>query len=266
MLEALGLSLRKGGRALLTDAGLSLKPGELLTVLGPNGAGKSTLLKLLSGLWKPDAGEILIAGSPTARMRSAELAGWRAVVEQHPVTPPGWRGAELVAAGSYLYPSADRPRVCAAVNEALRLCDAAGLADRHLADLSGGERQRLQLARALCQLLLSPRPERYLLLDEPTAAQDFAMADALMTRVRILAHELGIGALAVVHDLNLALRHADRVLLLNDGRVAGCGDNAAMMERERLEAIYGVRLAELTHPEQPWRAFIPMPGQATGKP
>ncbi|VEB42097.1 Iron(3+)-hydroxamate import ATP-binding protein FhuC [Chromobacterium violaceum] len=92
------------------------------------------------------------------------------------------------------------------------------------------------------------------------------MADALMTRVRTLAHELGIGALAVVHDLNLALRHADRVLLLNDSRVAGCGDNAAMMERERLEAIYGVRLAELTHPEQPWRAFIPMPGQATGKP
>ncbi|MEN7431507.1 ATP-binding cassette domain-containing protein [Chromobacterium sp. TRC.1.1.SA] len=261
MLEARGLSLSKGGRILLADIDLTLRPGELLAVLGPNGAGKSSLLKLLSGLWQPDQGSILLAGQPLARMRSAELAGWRAVVEQHPVTPDGWRGAELVAAGAYLRPEAGRQRVDAAVAEALRLSDAADLADRYLTHLSGGERQRLQLARALCQLLLSPRPERYLLLDEPTAAQDFAMADALMARVRALAGELGIGALAVVHDLNLALRHADRVLLLNDGRAAGCGDNREMMQRERLEAVYGVRLAELAHPEQPWRAFIPMPGQ-----
>ncbi|MEW4335363.1 ATP-binding cassette domain-containing protein [Chromobacterium vaccinii] len=261
MLEARGLSLSKGGRILLADIDLTLRPGELLAVLGPNGAGKSSLLKLLSGLWQPDRGDILLAGQPLKRMRSAELAGWRAVVEQHPVTPDGWRGAELVAAGAYLRPEAGRQRVDAAVAEALRLSDAAGLADRYLTRLSGGERQRLQLARALCQLLLSPRPERYLLLDEPTAAQDFAMADALMARVRALAGELGIGALAVVHDLNLALRHADRVLLLNDGRAAGCGNNPEMMQRERLEAVYGVRLAELVHPEQPWRAFIPMPAQ-----
>ncbi|WP_434628525.1 ATP-binding cassette domain-containing protein [Chromobacterium sp. CV08] len=259
MLEARGLGFSRGGRRLLDGIDLTLRTGELLAVLGPNGAGKSSLLHLLSGLWRPDRGEILLAGAPLAGMGSRELAGWRAVVEQQPVAPAGWTGEELVAAGAYLHASAGPERIRPAVRLALERAGAAGLERRRLTELSGGERQRLQLARALCQLLLSERPERYLLLDEPTAAQDFAMADALMAGARTLARELDIGVLAVVHDLNLAVRHADRVLLMNDGRSAGCGGNAEMMRRERLEAVYGVRLAELGHPEQPWRAFIPLP-------
>ncbi|AXE36681.1 ATP-binding cassette domain-containing protein [Chromobacterium phragmitis] len=258
MLEARRLSLSKRGRRLLDNVSLTLSPGELLIVLGPNGAGKSTLLKLLSGLWRADAGDILLSGHPLAAMRGAELAGWRAVVEQHSVTPAGWRGEELVAAGAYLYPASPPSLVRNTVADALRLTEAEELASLRLTELSGGQRQRLQLARALCQLLLSPRPERYLLLDEPTAAQDFAMADTLMARTRELARRLNIGALAVVHDLNLALRHGDRVLLLNDGRSAGCGVVDDMMRLDRLETVYGIRLAELSHPEQSLRAFVPL--------
>ncbi|OHX14578.1 hypothetical protein BI347_14480 [Chromobacterium sphagni] len=260
MLEADHLTLDRNGRRLLTDISLALQPGELLIALGPNGAGKSSLLKLLSGLWQPDSGEIHLAGQALRAMPAAGLASWRAVVEQHPVTPAGWVGEELVAAGAYRYAGAHASQIRQAIGQALELTGGQPLARRPLAELSGGERQRLQLARALCQLLLSPQPERYLLLDEPTAALDFAVADELMSQVRRLCHRLGIGGLAVVHDLNLALRHADKVLLLDNGRAAGYGGNQEMMQLERLEAVYGVRLAELTHPDQPWRAFIPLPG------
>ncbi|WP_047236802.1 ATP-binding cassette domain-containing protein [Chromobacterium subtsugae] len=259
MLEASRLTLRRNGRLLLQDISLALRPGELLIALGPNGAGKSSLLKLLSGLWRPDSGAIRLAGENLDDLPAAAQAGWRAVVEQHPVTPAGWTGAELVAAGAYRYPRLPSRQTREAISEALALTGAERLAARSLNELSGGELQRLQLARALCQLLLSPETERYLLLDEPTAALDFGLADELMAQVRQLCRRLQIGGLAVIHDLNLALRHADKVLLLNNGQAAGYGDNQEMMRRERLEAVYGVRLAELSHPEQPWRAFIPLP-------
>ncbi|POZ60906.1 ATP-binding cassette domain-containing protein [Chromobacterium alticapitis] len=260
MLEARHASLIRQGRPVLDDISLALRPGELLIVLGPNGAGKSSLLKLLSGLWRPDSGEILLDGRPLMELGSLQLAARRAVMEQHPQTPLDWTAEELVAAGAYLHPTLDRRKTASAIDQALELASAAYLRRRRLAELSGGEKQKLQLARALCQLLLSEHPERYLLLDEPTAALDFALADALMAQVRTLCRQTGIGALAVVHDLNLALRHADQALLLNDGRVAGYGAAADMMQRERLEQVYGVRLAELTHPDQPWRAFIPLQG------
>ncbi|PRP69800.1 hypothetical protein BUE93_14010 [Chromobacterium amazonense] len=262
MLEARHLSLTRNGRLVLDDISLTLQAGELLVALGPNGAGKSSLLKLLSGLWQPDQGDILLDGQPLSTLSKRQLAARRAVMEQAPPMPEDWTAEQLVAAGAYPLAGAARAQSHAAIDQALALTHATALRKRRLSQLSGGEKQRLQLARALCQLLLSDQPQRYLLLDEPTAALDFALSDALMAEARALCRQLGIGVLAVVHDLNLALRHADQVLLLNDGRAAGHGDTAEMMQLDRLEQVYGVRLAELTHPDQPWRAFIPLSGHA----
>ncbi|QEL54818.1 ATP-binding cassette domain-containing protein [Chromobacterium paludis] len=259
MLEIRQASLSRQASRILDNISLTVHTGELLVVLGPNGAGKSSLLKLLSGLWRPDQGEVLLDGQALSTLNSRQLAARRAVMEQHPCAPADWTGEQLVAAGAYLHAATPPDRTRAAIDQALELADAHDLRGRRLAELSGGERQRLHLARALSQLLLSEQAERYLLLDEPTAALDFALADALMAQTRALCRQPGIGALAVVHDLNLALRHADKVLLLNDGQAAGYGDAEQIMQRERLERVYGVRLAELTHPEQPWRAFIPLP-------
>ncbi|MDE1712362.1 ATP-binding cassette domain-containing protein (plasmid) [Chromobacterium amazonense] len=190
MLEARHLSLTRNGRLVLDDISLTLQAGELLVALGPNGAGKSSLLKLLSGLWQPDQGDILLDGQPLSTLSKRQLAARRAVMEQAPPMPEDWTAEQLVAAGAY--------------------------------PLAGAARAQ---SHAACR-------------------------------------QLGIGVLAVVHDLNLALRHADQVLLLNDGRAAGHGDTAEMMQLDRLEQVYGVRLAELTHPDQPWRAFIPLSGHA----
>nr|WP_199065939.1 ATP-binding cassette domain-containing protein [Chromobacterium sp. ASV5] len=259
MLEGRNLCLNLGGRALLQDVSLTVAPGELTVVLGPNGAGKSSLLSLLSGLRAPSGGEAKLAGQALSRFDAARMASHRALLEQHPATPDGWTCRELIAAGGYACRGVARERLCAAIEQALALTCCQELADTALSRLSGGERQRAQLAKALCQLLLSEQDERYLLLDEPTSALDFAMADGLLAQVRAISRQHRIGALAVVHDLNLAMRHADQVLLLNDGRAAGFGPSQTIMQRERLEAVYGVRLAELTSPDQSIRAFVPLP-------
>ena len=256
MLEARALGLSVQGRSLVEQVSLQVAPGELNIVLGPNGAGKSSLLSLLAGLRRPNAGAVELAGRPLTGQSAAQLARQRAVMEQNPLTPSGWKAAELILAGAYL---ADADRADDACRQAMELTCTTELAQRQAHTLSGGEQQRAHLARALCQLLASTATERYLLLDEPTAALDFAMADALLAQVTRICRDLNIGALAVVHDLNLALRHADSVLLLNEGRSAGFGPTSEIMRREKLEAVYGVRLAELSSQEHALRAFVPLP-------
>jgi iron complex transport system ATP-binding protein len=257
MLEARALFLKTGNTTLLRAVDLSVHPGEVTAVIGPNGAGKSSLLSVLSGLRRPDAGEVRIDGRDPATLSAQALARLRAVVEQHAGWQPGLTVAELVMMGGYHAPGPANWKT------ALRFAHCEALAGRRLETLSGGERQRTHLARALLQLLSSPEPRRYLLLDEPTAALDFGQADAMMTVVRELARQEGFGVVAVIHDINLAMRHADRALLMENGNGAAFGPIAEVMEKTRLEAIYGVRLAELISPEDRLRAFVPLSHPAT---
>lgn len=253
MLEARDLSARAGRTVLLHTASLSVAPGAVTAVIGPNGAGKSTLLSLLSGLRRPDGGAVRIDGQDPSRLSAAALARLRAVVEQQAGWPAGLTAGELVQMGAY------RAQQPADWRDAMRRADCEALAARRMETLSGGERQRIHLARALLQLLSSDAPQRYLLLDEPTAALDFGQADAMMAAVRALARAEAIGVVAVIHDLNLAMRHADHALLIANGCGAIFGPVIEVMQKDRLEAIYGVRLAELISPEERLRAFIPLP-------
>ncbi|MCW3479258.1 ATP-binding cassette domain-containing protein [Neisseriaceae bacterium JH1-16] len=239
----------------LQDICLELHPGEVLVLIGPNGAGKSSLLSLLSGLLSPDRGRSMLNGKPLHQLSAARLARHRAVLEQRMIAAPEFTGSEVIAMGSYGHGQAD------ATATAVALTGVGELLGRHLGTLSGGEAQRVLLARALAQLLGSTEDERYLLLDEPTAALDIGTADGLMAQVGRIAREHRIGVLAVVHDINLALRHANRVALLDRGRLVACGPTAEVMQVQRLETVYGVRLAELIHDEQDLRAFIPLPPQ-----
>ncbi|BEV70642.1 heme ABC transporter ATP-binding protein [Paludibacterium sp. THUN1379] len=255
MLEARQLGLQVGDKVLLDDISLQAACGELTLIIGPNGAGKSTLLSLLSGLQRPSSGQIRLGNHDPAGLDARALASLRAVVEQYPGWQPGFTAAELVMMGGYLH-----DRQAADWRQAMQLMQCDQLAQRRLETLSGGERQRVHLARALLQLTGSGAPQRYLLLDEPTAALDFGLADALMHQVRHLAHTYQLGVIAVVHDLNLAMRHADRVLLLHGGRAAAFGPASEVMQKARLEAIYGVRLAELISNDEQLRAFVPLAG------
>ncbi|MDN0076351.1 ATP-binding cassette domain-containing protein [Crenobacter sp. SG2303] len=241
-------------RDRIEDVSLQLRPGEVLALIGPNGAGKSSLLSLLSGLTMPDRGQALLGDTPLRHLSAGHLARHRAVLEQRTEVATGFTVREVIAMGSYLHGHANTTAL------AVALARVEGLLERRLSTLSGGETQRVLLARALAQLLGSTESERYLLLDEPTAALDIGMADGLMLQIGRIAKQHRIGVLAVVHDLNLGLRHADRVALLDRGHLVACGPTAEVMQRSRLEEVYGVRLAELIHDEhEDLRAFVPLP-------
>jgi iron complex transport system ATP-binding protein len=241
----------------LGPVSLTVTPGEVLVILGPNGAGKSSLLELATGQRTPEQGEITLAGRALSHFHAAELAQHRAVVEQMARLPARFTVREIVETGAYQQPRASREKL----NQVLELAGITAFAERLSDSLSGGEAQRVLLARAWYQLLASDKEERYLLLDEPTAMLDIGAADTLFRDIAAFARQESIGMLAVVHDLNLALRHADRVALLHNGLCVAVGPTAEIMQTERLENIYGVRLVELTHPEiEEWRAFIPVSG------
>jgi iron complex transport system ATP-binding protein len=218
--------------------------GGCTAVLGPNGSGKSTLLRVLLGTLAPSAGRAEFDERPLAAWSRAELARAVGVVPQGEETafPISVRG--LVAMGRYPHLGPWRREGAAdrrAVEEAMRRCDVAGLAERPLANLSGGERQRARVARALAQ------EPRALALDEPTAALDVSHEMAIWELLRDLGRA-GTTVLIVTHNLNLAARYADRLVLLHEGRVAAAGKPAQVLTRETVERVYGWPVRVVPHP------------------
>ncbi|QQS16345.1 MAG: ABC transporter ATP-binding protein [Neisseriales bacterium] len=235
---------------------LSLQKNELVVLLGPNGAGKSSVLSLLSGLEKPDVGEALLDGEPLSYFSAKQLAKRRAVLEQRPVLPSGFKVSAIVEMGAYRHGEKD------AIDQAVSLIRIQDLMSRNSETLSGGEIQRVLLARALVQLLTQATEERYLLLDEPTASLDIGVADAVLTLIRDIVRQFDIAVLVVLHDLNLALRHADKVGLMAHSTLHVLGHTAEVMHLKKLEALYDTSLAQLIdNAKPPNKAFI-----ALGKP
>jgi len=224
-----------GARRVLRDVSLALAPGEVVALVGPNGAGKSTLVAVASGVRPATRGEVRIDGVPIGRRSRLATARRLAVVPQGADLPPGYRAEEIVALGrtphaGFLraWGEADR----AAVEAAMRDADVWRLRDRAVEDLSGGERQRVVLARAFAQA------PALLLLDEPTSHLDLRhQVDALRSARRTA--ERGVAVLVVLHDLNLAARAADRIVLLDAGRIVADGTPRSVLQEARLRAVYG---------------------------
>lgn len=247
MLAAEGLSVRRAKSLVLQQVDLRLQPGEVFGVLGPNGAGKSTLLGALSGELEPAAGRVLLHGRALAQWRGEERARCLAVLPQRSSLDFGFRVEEVVALGRLPHASgyeADRQIVEAALGAA----DASHLAGRNYLQLSGGERQRVHLARVLAQLWPG-RSGQVLLLDEPTAMLDPAHQHSILEVVRRFA-EQGAAVLVILHDLNLAARYCDRLLLLADGRVQVSGTPEQVLRAEPLRAVFGLEVLVRQHPER----------------
>lgn len=236
MYEMRSVSLARGGRTLLADAGLCLARGKVTVVVGPNGAGKSTLLKVLAGEMRPGSGTVLLDGDPLASLAPRSLARRRAVLPQHTEVAFAFRVAEVVGLGA-----APSPRRTAMVARLLERVDLAGFSERLYDSLSGGERQRVQLARVLAQLERLPREAPgFLLLDEPTASLDLAHQLLVLEVAR--AHAVaGGGVLAILHDLNLAAMCADELVVLKAGRILAAGPPAEVMTSDLLRDAFGVR-------------------------
>ena len=242
-----GVGVRAGEKPLLVDIYLAVQPGEVAVVLGPNGAGKSTLLSVLAGLHAPASGAVSLGGRVLSEIPAQAMALERAVMQQDSAVAFDFSVREVVELGRYPHrriPCADEAGI---VREAMALTDVSHLADRAINSLSGGERARVQLARVFAQIwrpLPSGRP-RWLLLDEPTAALDLHHQHQTLATVRHWAFERGVGVIAVLHDLNLALRYADRVWVLDGGRLQGSGPPAATLAPALLRQVWRVEAQTL---------------------
>jgi iron complex transport system ATP-binding protein len=245
-LELRGVSVDLGGKRVVEDFDLTLRPGDVVALVGPNGAGKSTALRAAAGLVKPAAGIVTLNGKPLGEWRPGELAREMAVVAQAPVMPPLYAVRAMVALGRTPYlPLLGREsaRDWAVVDEAMRRAGIDTLAGRRVGELSGGERQRVAIARALAQ------EPSILLLDEPTASLDLRYQDSTLSLVREMAADAGLACLVVLHDLALAGQFCDRVVLMSEGRIVAAGAPGDVLDPERLAEVYLTPLRAMLHPE-----------------
>jgi iron complex transport system ATP-binding protein len=233
-LEVNGLDVDLGGAPVLRGVDLDVAAGEWVTVIGPNGAGKSTLLRAVGGLL-PDAGSISLFGTPSGRLRRRERARLVATVAQSPVVPPGMAVLDYVLLGRTPYISMlgrESAADLAVVHGTIAALDLSGFADRRLETLSGGERQRVFLARALAQ------GAPLLLLDEPTSALDIGHQQEVLELIDRLRRERGLSVLASMHDLSVAGEYAERLVLLDGGRVAAVGAPREVLTADLLARHY----------------------------
>jgi iron complex transport system ATP-binding protein len=247
ILEARNLTARygRGASPSLDDVSLRIGPRELVVVGGPNGSGKTTLVRAMLGLLPVERGTATLDGKPIASLRRGALAKVVGVVPQREEIVFPLTVAQTVMLGRYphLGPLApEGPVDREAVLKALRRCDVESLAERKVDTLSGGEWQRVRVARALAQ---NPR---ILVLDEPTAALDVRHEMELFELVRTLVNE-GLAGLVVTHELNLAARFADRILLLSGGRVAAEGPPMEVFRAEILARVFQWPVTVTTLPE-----------------
>ncbi|MFB6286799.1 MAG: ABC transporter ATP-binding protein [Candidatus Bipolaricaulia bacterium] len=236
------------GTPTLTDVDLEVHPGEILTVLGPNGSGKSTLLKTVSGVLSPQRGAVYVDGDEVARLAPNDLARRIAALEQDHGLGFDFTVRELVEWGRVPY----RGRLArwrrsdeAAVQAALDSTCLANLVDRSVHELSGGEAQRAFLALALAQ-----EPE-VLLLDEPTAHLDLRHQIEILGLARSLANG-GLTVVVAIHDLNLALRYADRVAVLQNGHLVASGPSRQVLTEALIGEVWEVDVRIRDEPEGLW--------------
>ncbi|MDD1535476.1 MULTISPECIES: heme ABC transporter ATP-binding protein [unclassified Bradyrhizobium] len=238
VIEARALSKRAGRAQLLDGVGLTVKAGEMVAVIGPNGAGKSTLLRLLSGDLRPSAGEVRLKRRDIGSFTPRELAARRAMLSQHINVTFPFTVEEIVQMGAGERSERDaRPLVDAALEEV-------GLAhfrERQLPTLSGGEQQRAHFARVLVQLACGEAEHGpgLLLLDEPTSSLDLRHQIDLVEAARRRAGT-GTAVIAILHDLNLAIRFADRLIVLAGGKLVADGSRADVVTRERIRDIFEI--------------------------
>jgi iron complex transport system ATP-binding protein len=252
LLAAQALTVRIGGRTVAEALNLRLAAGERLVILGRNGAGKTTLLHTLAGLRLPAAGRVELEGTPVEALGGREAAQLRGLLAQQQVDAFPATVLEMALVGRHPHlgrwgwESARDERIA---REALAAVGLAELADRDVRSLSGGERQRLAIATLLAQ---QPRLH---LLDEPLAHLDLNHQVAVLALFSRQAEEACAGVVMVLHDVNLARRYADRILLLaGDGRWEE-GPAAEMLDTARLSALYGHPLRALHDSAGP--VFVP---------
>jgi iron complex transport system ATP-binding protein len=240
ILTVQGIRFHYPGRPVLEEVNFAVEKGEVLAILGTNGTGKTTLLKCLNRILTPAAGTVLIKGEPTSAFSRNALAQKMGYVEQQR------NGSRATVFNTVLL--GRKPYICwditqndmAVAAQALETLGLEEYALRYLDELSGGELQKVVIARALAQ-----EPE-ILLMDEPTSSLDLKNQIEVVNLIRQISRERGIAAVVAMHDLNLALRFADRFILLKDKTIYAAG-GSEVMTPENIEAVYAVPVTIAVH-------------------
>jgi len=247
MLQAANITYRVGNRELISNVSLSFEPGKLHLVIGPNGAGKSTLIKVLARLLRPQTGTLSYEGKDIRDAPELDLAKRRAVLSQAVEVAFALTVREVVMMG--LYPHfGGRPGPVdeKVVDEMMQYFDVTEFSERDYQTLSGGERQRVNFARVLAQVWPTQGHDgsnsncRYLFLDEPLTFLDIRHQIDFMKKVREFGSAADVVTVGVVHDLNLAARFADQIVLMDQGRILTTGKPTEVLTVEKIREVFGV--------------------------
>ncbi|PCH93652.1 MAG: heme ABC transporter ATP-binding protein [Gammaproteobacteria bacterium] len=277
MLTLAHATLNIGDKRLLDDVNIKVKPGECVVLVGPNGAGKSTALKAMCGDIKLTKGSVQLNGRGLSNYKPQELAKLRAVMcQSYELTFP-FNAKEVVTMGGYAFAEHHSKKALDNyANKAMAQLEVCHLTDKCFTQLSGGEQQRVQLARVLSQLFPAldlvksgQGASPYLLIDEPTSSLDLYHQYQVMAQAKFAASQ-GAGVIAVVHDLSLAATFADKVYMLEKGKIVRQGSPVQVFSRSTLKQTYRVAaqvstmenylpflLIEHSHGQVPNAAFIP---------
>jgi iron complex transport system ATP-binding protein len=236
-LAAAQLSLGYGAADIVSGLDFTVAEGQLTVIVGANASGKSTLLRGLARLLRPTGGTVLLDGKSIHAMPTLEVASRLGVLPQFPIAPEGLLVADLVGRGRYPHQGWFRrwtPGDDDAVTRALDATDTLDLASRPIDELSGGQRQRVWIAMALAQ------ETDLLLLDEPTSFLDISHQVEILDLLLDLVHHRGRTIVAVLHDLNLACRYADRIVAMQAGRIAAEGHPKEVVTAELIAQVFGM--------------------------
>ena len=241
------VSFAIGSKYIVKDLEFSFKAGNLVSIIGPNGAGKTTLLKLMSGELRPSGGEIFLNDFAFSELSLKERANKRAVMPQSSSVVFDVLVDEILEMGWVQGSSDDFLKTSAAV---VNSCGLDELMGRKFNTLSGGEQQRVQFARALLQVggLSKTADDRFLLLDEPTSNMDVAYELNLLNLAKEV-RKTGVGVIVVLHDLNLAARFSDQIILMNSGLIVASGQPEEVLSDRILSDVYSTQLRVERHEE-----------------
>jgi len=241
-----GLKFSYGKTRILDGLDIAVADREILSLVGPNGCGKTTLIKCISGILRPQ-GRVLLGGREVESMSRRDVARYIGYVPQSTTSVLTTTVFDTVLMGrkprmGWRVGDEDIDRVV----EMMKLLSVEDFALRDFSELSGGQKQRVLIARALAQ------EPQVLLLDEPTSNLDIRHQLEVMETVRSLVKRTGVSAILAIHDLNLAARYSDTLVMLKEGKVHAFGDPFTLLTKENIRSIFGVEAAVMRDLDRPY--------------
>jgi iron complex transport system ATP-binding protein len=240
MLKLRNISYAIGEKRILQNISVSFEPGKIHMILGPNGSGKSSLLKIFSGETKNYIGDIEYENKNIRLIQTLELAKRRAVLSQQPHLQFPLLVHEVIMMGRYPHfnfnPSKEDEKICDEVINTLKL---GGFRNRDYTTLSGGEKQRVQYARVLAQIWESKEEMRFLFLDEPLNNLDIKYQKEFLDIAKLFLNKQTT-IIAIIHDINLAIRYADELHFMKEGRLIASGKSSSLLSEELINDVFEI--------------------------